>query len=183
MNERTLNSREIFSGRLLKMEVQEVETASGAKTRREIVRHPGAVAVLASLPDGRFVFVRQYRKPVDSTLVEAVAGTLDPGEDAQTCARRELAEETGLAAGDLTNLGALKTAPGYTDEVIHIFHTEADEEGRGPAPDEDEELETVVLTEAEVEEMITDGRISDAKTVAAWLLYRKIIKKQPELSG
>ena len=93
--EKTLASRTVFDGKLLCLEVIDVEVEPGVESVREVVRHPGAVVLLPQLPDGRFVLVRQFRKAIEEEILEAVAGTLDPGEDPLNCAGRELAEETG----------------------------------------------------------------------------------------
>jgi ADP-ribose pyrophosphatase len=173
MRERTLSARTAFRGRLLKVEVVEVELESGARSWREIVRHPGAVAVLAELPDGRFLLVRQFRKAIERPLLEVVAGTLQDGEKPAACARRELREETGHAAAELTRLGAVFVAPGYSREILHVYHARLKADPGTPVPDEDEKIEPVRLTRARLERMIAAGKIADGKTLAAWLLYTK----------
>jgi ADP-ribose pyrophosphatase len=178
VSERTTRSECVFEGRLLRVERLQVELDGGRESVREVVRHPGAAVVLGKLPDGRFVLVRQFRKPLETELLEAVAGTLHPGESPEACARREVAEETGHAAETLYDLGVIFSAPGYTDERLHVFGARLNEASDGPDPDEDEDVEVVYLAEAEVEARIADGRIGDAKTLAAWLLYRC---RSPEL--
>jgi ADP-ribose pyrophosphatase len=173
MQEKTLSTTTAFSGRLLKVEVVEVELESGARSRREVVRHPGAVAILAELPDGRFVLVRQFRKAIEQDLLEVVAGTLDKGEDPDDCARRELREETGYSPETLTRLGAVFVAPGYSQEMLHVYHARLNPTPGCLSPDDDEKLEVVCLTAAQLEQMMKAGEIADAKTLAAWLLYVK----------
>jgi len=173
MSEKTLSSETVFEGRLLKVERLEVELASGKKSVREIVRHPGAAAVLARAPDGRFVFVRQFRKPLERELVETVAGTMEEGEPPADCAARELREETGCKADRLVKLGVIFPAPGYTDERLHVYHADLNKDRTELRTDEDESIEIVLLDEDKVDEMISNGEIGDAKTLAAWLLYRK----------
>lgn len=172
MSETTLKSRRVFDGRLLKVEVLDVELPNGVRSIREIVRHPGAAVILPELPDGRFLFVRQFRKPLEAVLTEAVAGTLDPGETPEQCACRELKEETGYSAGDFRKLGVVFPAPGYTDETLHIYHATALNDGETPAPDADEKVEVVCLARDQVESMIARGELRDAKTLAAWLLWK-----------
>ncbi len=172
MQEKTLNTRRVFEGRVLTLEVQEVELADGTRSTRELVRHPGAVVVLARRADGRFLFVRQYRKAVERVMLEAVAGTREPDEDWAPCAARELGEETGHRAVSLRPLGRLVPAPGYTSEVLHVFYADA-EPGTDARPDADERLETVALTADEIEALIARGALEDAKTLAAWLLYTR----------
>lgn len=173
MNEKTLNTRRGFEGRLLKVDILDVELASGKRSIREIIRHPGAAVVLARAADGRFVFVRQFRKAVEKTLLEAVAGTLEAGESPRECALRELREETGHEASELMALGNSFPAPGYTSEKLHIYFAQLAPGHGASSPEEDEAIDMVYVPEEEIEEMIHDGRINDAKTVVAWHLYRQ----------
>ena len=176
--EKTLSTKTVFKGRILRVDVVGVETADGVKSEREIVRHPGAAVILAQLPDGRFVFVRQYRKAVELELLEVVAGTLESGEDPDACAARELHEETGYKAATLTKLGVAYPAPGYTAEKLHIYFAKLQPEQGGGTPDVDEHLDVVYLTAAEIERLISEGEMTDGKTLAAWLLYcRRILRK------
>ena len=171
MEEKTTGSRCGFAGRLLTVDVVDVQLPDGRTSVREIVRHPGAVVILPQRPDGRFVFVRQYRKAVEAALVEAVAGTLDPGENPARCARRELLEETGHRAENLLPLGELVPAPGYTSERLHAFHASVDADPRPQATEEDENIECVLATEEDVERWIDSGDLVDAKTLAIWMLW------------
>jgi len=171
MNEKTVNSQKVFEGRLLKLDVLEVELANGRRARREVVRHPGAVAILARAPDGRLVFVRQFRKAIEQELLEIVAGTLEDGETPEACARREIREETGYAVKTITPLGSIFTAPGFCTERIFLFYAELAQ--HGPAdPDPDEHLAVVLLDEAEWKAMMSRGAIQDAKTWAAWGMFQ-----------
>ncbi|MCX6992402.1 MAG: NUDIX hydrolase [Kiritimatiellaeota bacterium] len=171
MNEKTVSSQPIFDGRLLKLNVLEVELDNGRRARREIVRHPGAVAIWARAPDGRFVFVRQFRKAIEQELLEVVAGTLEAGETPEVCARREIREETGYAVKTLIPLGFIFTAPGFCTERIAIFYAELAQ--NGPAdPDPDERLDVVLLDEFEWKAMMSRSAIQDAKTLAAWALVQ-----------
>ena len=171
MNEKTISSQRVFDGRLLKLDVLEVRLDNGRRARREIVRHPGAVAIWARAPDGRFVFVRQFRKAVEQELLEVVAGTLEAGETAEACARREIREETGYAVKTLTPLGLIFTAPGFCTEQIFLFY--ADLAGGGAAaPDPDERLDVVLLDEAAWNAMMSRGAVQDAKTWAAWGMFQ-----------
>ncbi len=171
MHEETVQSRTVFKGRLLCVEVADVALENGVRTTREIIRHPGAVMILAECGDGRFVLVRQYRKAVDRELLEVVAGTLEPGEDPSVCARRELQEETGRAALELTALGTVVPAPGYSAETLYAFHARVDD-GGAATPDPDEQVESVVLSAAEIDRLIADGSLTDGKTLALWVLCR-----------
>lgn len=172
MNETTISARRVFDGRLLKLDVLEVELANGRRARREVVRHPGAVAVWARAPDGRFVFVRQFRKAIEGDLLEIVAGTREAGEPPDTCAIREVREETGCDVKTLVPLGFIHTAPGFCEERLELFFAELLETGRRAEPDPDEALDVVRLTREEWEARVARGDIRDAKTLAAWAIVR-----------
>lgn len=171
--EKTVDSRVAFAGRALKLEVLTIDIGNGGVSQREIIRHPGAVVVLAERPDGRFVFVRQYRKAIEANLLEAVAGTLEAGEEPAACAVRELREESGYEAGVLTPLGVIVPAPGYSSERLHIFHAYTGLTAGAMEPDEDERITVALLTRDEVDRAIDQGELYDAKTLAAWLLYMR----------
>ena len=168
MKETTVSSRTIYSGRIVQLEVAEVRLEDGRTSTREIVRHGEAAVILAKLPDGRFVFVRQFRKPMEGDVLEAIAGGREPGETPEECARREVAEETGYEVADIVPLGPLVCSPGYCTEVIHAFlATLAPNPGRQRL-DADENIDAVLLTRAQVEDAIADGSLWDGKTLAAW---------------
>lgn len=172
MKERTLGTKLVFDGRLLKVQVLDVELENGIKSVREVVRHPGAAVILPQLPDGRFVLVRQFRKAIELDTLEVVAGTLKNGENPDDCARRELKEETGYAAQELRRQIVAFPAPGYTDEKLHMYYAKLAPAKGDVAPDEDENVEVEYCSEAEVDSMIRTGRIVDAKTLAAWSLFK-----------
>jgi ADP-ribose pyrophosphatase len=171
LHEKTLSSRIRFQGRIVRLETQEVELENGRTAYREIVRHPGAVCVLLRAPDGRFVLVRQFRKPVERILLEVVAGLRDGDEDPEACARREVKEETGYDVARLQRLGLIHPTPGYVDEAITCYYAEAVGERGEHDFDEDERLEVVALAEAELAGRIRAGDVSDGKTLAAWALF------------
>lgn len=170
MNETTLSSERVFEGRLLKIDVVSVSLEDGTRASREIVRHPGAAVIVCRKPDGRFVFVRQYRLAVRTALLEAVAGTLEPGEDPAVCARREVEEETGYCPTRLVPLGEAYPAPGYTEELLHFFYAEIPATAGQQATDDDERVQVEEYTRSQIDDMIASGGIRDAKTLAAWLL-------------
>ena len=171
MYEKTISSKTVFEGRILSVDVLEVELEDGRRSVREIVQHGVAVAIIPRLPDGRFVFIRQFRKAMERVCFEVVAGNCDPGEPEAVSAVRELREETGYISQTMELLGPIFPSVGYCTERIDLFFAEVSEQG-ATAFDEDENIETVILTEAEMDEMIRTNQIADAKTLAAWMLYK-----------
>jgi ADP-ribose pyrophosphatase len=135
---------------------------------REIVEHPGAVAIVSVDTEGEMAFVRQLREATRRSLLEIPAGTAEPGEEPLATARRELHEECGLTGGEWSELGAFWTTPGFSREYMHVFLAEGVERGES-APEADEELEVVRHPAADVAALIPE--IEDAKTLAGLLLY------------
>lgn len=169
LHETLLSSETVFQGRMIRVVVDQVRLPNGKQAAREVVKHPGAVAVLPM--DGeQILFVRQYRHPVGQVLLELPAGKLEAGETAQVCAERELHEETGLAAERWIPLGKTVVSPGFTDEVIHLFRAEGLKEADGQASDPDEFIDLARMTLPEALAAIQDGRIVDAKTQVALLM-------------
>ncbi|MDA0991569.1 MAG: NUDIX hydrolase [Verrucomicrobia bacterium] len=171
MREHTLQTQEAFRGRLLSVDVLDVELSDGTRSQREIIRHRGAAVIVAQLDDDRFVFVRQFRKAIETDLLEVVAGTLDAGEDPTACAHRELLEETGYTARQLHPLGVMYPAPGYTDERLYTFHAWLNPVRGAQRPDTDERLAVEILQRHEIEDLIATGRLNDAKSLGAWQLF------------
>ena len=172
MEERTRSRTHPWMGRRISIRVDEVERSDGHRTTREIVEHPGAVAILAW--DGeRLAMVRQWRHATGQVLLEIPAGTLEPDEPPAETARRELAEEVGLAAGSWIEGPRFYTAPGFCTELMHLYLATGLSEESADA-DEDEELEASWLTLAEALAAVDDGRIMDAKSIAGigWLARR-----------
>lgn len=174
--ETTITSQPIFKGRVISLKVDEVTLPNGETAKREIVNHPGAVAVIALTDDGKMLVVEQYRKALERSIIEIPAGKLEPGEKPEVTARRELEEETGYACGELTYIQTFATSPGFADEVIHLYVardlTLLEE---AAALDEDEFVELMAVTVEEAEQMMADGRIYDAKTAFA-VLWMKLQK-------
>jgi len=170
MKEKTISTKRIFNGKLISLDVVRVAIGKKKVSNREIVRHPGAVAILAKNKKGNFIFVKQYRKAVERELIEVVAGTLKAGENPAACARRELKEETGLRTGSMKKMGVIFLAPGYSSEKLHVFFAETGHM-ENASPDEDENIFVVELSEKEVNKAIKRKIICDAKTLAAWQMY------------
>lgn len=144
--------------------VDEITTRHGIETMREVLQHPGGAAVIPVLPSGNVLLVRQFRYPIQEYLLELPAGKIDGGESPEVTARRELAEEVGFAAGRLTEVVRCYTTPGFCDEDLHIYLAE----DLTPVPrqlDEDEDLEIVEVSLAEMRQLVVSGGIRDAKTI------------------
>jgi ADP-ribose pyrophosphatase len=172
MREKITHTESIYNGRVVKLVVHDVELPDGKPSKRELVKHPGAVAVVALDADQNVLLVRQYRIAADQILLEIPAGTLNPGEDPQVCAERELQEETGYRPGSIEKIGGIYVAPGYTTEFIHLYLA-TDLTDSKLAQDEDEfiEAERVPLTEAL--RYIESGQIIDGKSISALLLVAR----------
>jgi len=148
----------------------EVELENGQHSHRDILRHAGGVGVLARRPDGCYLLVRQFRKALEQLVVEIVAGMRDPGETAAQAVRRELMEETGYRAVKLEHIGRSFASPGYTDEVVELFFAETDATPSAIDLDHDERVEVLVLSGDELSAWMSEGRVSDSKSVVAWFL-------------
>ncbi|MCQ2402630.1 MAG: NUDIX hydrolase [Lentisphaeria bacterium] len=170
--EKTLDATTIYDGRIVRLEVLNVELPDGRKVRREVARHCQAVAILARRPDGKFIFVRQYRKPIDAAILEIIAGCMEAGEEPEVSARREVAEETGYDVVKMKKLTSIVSSPGFCDEILHLFYAELTPRAHAQDQDPDENVYAVEFTEEEITQLILGGEISDAKTIAAWGYYQ-----------
>jgi ADP-ribose pyrophosphatase len=167
----TLSSRRGFDGAWVHVRVDDVRLPTGRVTTREVVEHPGSVAIVGVTSDDNVLLLRQSHHTIGRTLLGIPAGTLEPGESPEACARRELTEETGYRAGRLTQLASYYTSPGYTDERLTIFHA-ADCEPAGGEIDPDELIRLTPRPLADVPRLIAPGpeQIADAKTLIGLLL-------------
>jgi ADP-ribose pyrophosphatase len=166
-----VSSERLYEGKMVNLRRDIVLLPNGKQATREIVEHPGAVAVVPVLPDGSILMVCQFRHPVGLVLREIPAGKLSPGEDPDECARRELEEETGYRAGRLERKASVFTGPGFTDEVIHIYIAD-DLVKTKMNPDEDEFLAIERWTPQQIRQMIREGHICDAKTISGMYLLQ-----------
>ncbi|HHY41396.1 MAG TPA: NUDIX hydrolase [Thermoanaerobacterales bacterium] len=173
--ESTISSKQIFSGHLLKLRVDEVLLPNGRKSTREIVEHPGAVAVVAITGNDEVLLVRQYRKAVERELLEIPAGKLEKGESKETCVKRELMEETGYYPNELEYLTSFYTSPGFSNEIIHLFLGKKLIRKAKDA-DFDEYLQAEKVPFKEVLDKIKSGEIIDSKTITGLLLASFQIK-------
>lgn len=172
--EETLGSEQVFDGRLLKVYSDRVRLPDGHESVREIIRHPGAVVVIAVLDNGKLLFERQYRYPLRRVFHEMPAGKIDPGEHTLDTARRELREETGYKAKLWRQLGTIHPAIGYADERIEIYWAQG-LTFVGADPDHGEILEVIELSLADALLAVRDGEITDGKTISALLWAEKTL--------
>lgn len=164
--EKTIEKEVVYKGKIVELSVHTVELPNGRKSKREIINHPGAVAILAFNQENKILMVKQFRKPIERVLLEIPAGKLEPNEDIKECALRELEEETGFIAGKLEYLGKIHTSAGVCDECIHIFKASNLKEGNFGG-DEDEFISIEAHTIDEINTMIINGEITDAKTICS----------------
>ena len=168
-----LESKRIHSGRVIDLDLDTVRFPDGSTGQLEVIRHPGAAAVVPFASDPRgadptILLIQQYRYATNGALIEIPAGRLNPGEDPRVCAQRELLEEVGVTAGRLERLTTMWTTPGFTDERIHLFWA-ADLTAGKHAREPDEFIEVTPTPLSEVLKLIRSGVISDAKTIVALL--------------
>ena len=166
MKEIILSTEPVFDGHLLKIYVNTVQLPDGRTALREVIRHPGAVAVVPFDVEGNVLLIRQYRAGIDRDIIEIPAGLLEAGEDPAACAEREMREETGYRPATLESLGGYHVAPGYNDEYIHLYLAR-DLEPAPLAQDSEEFLELVRLPFDESLAMVERGEINDSKTIIA----------------
>ena len=166
---RRLSTRRLYEGKVLSLDLDEVEEPGGVTAKREVVRHPGSVAALPVTPEGGLILVRQYRYPVDDTVWELPAGRVDPGESPEEAIQRELREEIGHRAERLERIAFFYTTPGFCDETMHVFRATGLVPDKAEA-DDDERIETVTVTLDRAREMIAAGELREGKTLVAVLL-------------
>ncbi len=169
LTETKIESQKIFSGKILNVRLDRVLLPDGQESTREVVDHPGAVAVVPITDDGRVILVRQYRYPVEEILLEIPAGKLDPGENPDDCAWRELEEETGFVAGRLEKLTSFFTAPGFTNEIIHLYVARELVKAKQKL-DGDEFIDVHLYSAVQLKQLIATGGVKDAKTLIGLFL-------------
>ena len=159
-----MQTKRMYTGIIVNVDVDTVTLPNGITVDLEVVRHPGAAAVVPLKDDGTVVLIRQFRQAAGGFIYEIPAGKLHPGEDPMACAARELEEEIGYRAGKLELLSSILTAPGFTDEVIHVYKGTGMTAGKQQL-DRDEVLEVIELPLLEAISMIETGAIRDAKSI------------------
>jgi ADP-ribose pyrophosphatase len=180
LEEKTISTEKIFTGRVISLQVDQVVLPNGNTTSREIIKHPGAVAIIAVTDDQKIVMVEQYRKALEKEIIEIPAGKLEKNELPEVCAKRELEEETSYECESLELLNSFYTSPGFADEIVHVYLAKGLKQKENAAGlDEDEFVNLLELTLGEALEAIKDGRICDAKTVYAvqYIQLQEALKK------
>lgn len=168
LEEKTIKTEKIFNGKVISLQVEDVELPNGKTSKREIIKHPGAVAILPITDEGKIVMVEQYRKALERTLIEIPAGKLEKGEDPKNCALRELEEETGYICEKLDWLISFYTSPGFADEIVHLYvATGLSKKENAASLDEDEFVDLLEITLSEAKQYIAEQKIYDAKTAYA----------------
>ena len=187
LEEQVVGSRLVHRGRYLDVRIDTIQRADGTTGTRDVVRHPGAVAVLALDEDARLLLVRQWRIPAGRAMLEIPAGTLDVHEgvteDPDVAARRELEEETGSRASTWRRLASFWTAPGFATELMHLYLATGLDSVHGDdrlTPDEDERLELSRFTIDEALAMVDAGEIIDAKSMLG-ILWLDRLRRTAEL--
>lgn len=174
--ERPITEDVAWTGRIFNVDRLRVELPDGRVAIRDVVRHPGAVAVVALTGDGRICLVRQYRTALGRVTVEIPAGKLSPGEDPLECAGRELLEETGMSAEKIAFLTTIASSDGFCDELIHIYMATGLTFSRSD-PDADEFINVDLVPLDELIDAVLDGRIEDAKTVVGALICDAVMSR------
>ncbi|MGE0495242.1 MAG: NUDIX hydrolase [Vulcanimicrobiota bacterium] len=174
MSERTLESRRVFEGKLISVDVLKVELEDGSQTNREIVLHPDAVCAVVVSRERQVALVKQYRKPLERAILEIPAGKIDAGESPDTAIVRELREEVGYLSGNIRKLTDFYTSPGFCNEKLTLYLAEDVEVGE-PQTDEGEFIENVWVSLPEAVEMALDGRLGDAKSTMGILLAARLL--------
>lgn len=175
--EKKKSSKMIHNGRIISLRDDVCILPNGKEAHREVVEHPGAVAILA-VKGGNVILVEQYRYPISRITWEVPAGKLDAGELPDICAGRELKEETGMSAGKMQYLFTYYTTPGFSDEIMHLYFAECLVEGE-QSPDEDEFVNVISIPFKEALVAIGSEKICDSKTIMALLWYQKHIFENP----
>ncbi len=158
-----------WTGRIFNVDRLQVRLPDGRHAIRDVVRHPGAVAIVALTDEGKICLVRQYRTALGRVTVEIPAGKLELGEDPMDCAERELLEETGMRAERMAFLTTIASSAGFSDELIHIYMATGLSFAK-PCPDEDEFINVDLVDLADLVDSVLDGQVEDAKTVVGALV-------------
>lgn len=166
-----LSSETIFSGYVFDVKVDKITYDGTNEARREIIIHHGGAVILPVLPDGKILFVEQYRYPLAKRIWELPAGKLNKGEDPDLCAARELKEETGYSSNNITKLGSIYTSPGFCSEELHLYLAEDLVAGEHAREEGEHDMKMLAVSLEEAKRMITSGEIKDAKSICALMMF------------
>lgn len=169
LDEKIIASKTAWTGSFLKADELEVILPNNKHAHRDVIRHPGAVGIVALTDTSDIILVKQYRTPLERVTLEIPAGKLEPGEDASVCAARELEEECGITAHKLSFLTSIATSAGFSDEILHLYMA-TELEFFKPHPDEDEFIAITKMPLADFVDLVLDGKIEDAKTIIGALI-------------
>ena len=175
LEEKEINSKKVFEGRLLKVSVDTVKLPNGVESTREVVEHPGAVAVVAITQDNELVLIRQFRQATGEVLLEVPAGVPEKNEAGEAAARRELEEETGYHAKNVKKIWEGYASPGYSNEIIQFFLA-TDMNLMKQKTDEDELIEVDLVDLELCLDLVKTGKIRDNKTMIGVLIAEMFIK-------
>ncbi len=175
MNINLIEKQVLYDGKKVRLEIHHLADENGARIRKEVVVHPGAVVILPVLSETTILLIRNRRYTVGETLIELPAGTLEKGESPMNCAGRELQEETGYLAGRMKPIGSFYASPGILTEKMYLFAAYDLEKTRS-ALQEDEEIEVMPVEWERAMEMIQFGEIKDSKTIATLLMYDRFLR-------
>ncbi|MFO7952387.1 MAG: NUDIX hydrolase [Bacillota bacterium] len=167
LHEETLSTSYLYRGIIINVRQDQVKTKGEKTAFREVVEHPGAVAILAFNNQSEIILVRQHRQPAGEVMLEIPAGKIDPGEDPLQCARREMLEETGLEAASWIDLYTYYSSPGFCDEKIYLYLAENMRETASSTGDVEENLRIETISLPEAKKQIENGGIKDGKTIIA----------------
>ena len=173
--EETLSSKVVYSGRAVRLRVDDIKLPDGRQTSREVVEHGDCVAVIPLDADGNVLLVRQFRKPVEKDLLEIPAGCIDPGEEPVATVQREMREEIGYLPRKIERLGGFYASPGYCTEYLHLYLATDLVPDRLQAEDTDS-IELVRVPLSRIAGLVASGDICDAKSIAGLLLYLSLNK-------
>ena len=176
--EKTIKRQSIFKGQVIEVAIDEVELADGTQAQRELVFHNGAVGIIALTEDQQLILVKQFRKPIERTLVEIPAGKIEPHErDTLAVAKRELEEETGYGCHKMVEVFDFVLSPGFSNERMVIYlATDLYQVIEPKAQDEDERIELLTVSLEEAKEMVRTKAINDSKTIMA-IQYLELMDK------
>jgi ADP-ribose pyrophosphatase len=175
MNFTLKKSEKIFNGVVFDVKVDQIEYNSGNSGIREVVVHNGGAVVVPITDNGKIILVKQYRYPFDEWVIELPAGKLEKNEDPLVCATRELTEETGYSSDSINFLGRIYTSPGFSSEILYIYSAANLKAGNHNREEGEQGMEIYELTLEEINEMISEGKIVDAKTISGIHFYQNKI--------